>query len=271
MKNFFVKACIGALLASTGFAQTAKLLAGGTLDVRGVANSERIEVTTVSSSVRVKISSIPSGYVYLDKSFPAAGLQRLYINAGVGNDDIRNETSFESRIFGGDGNDTIFGGAGHDVIWGESGHDTLFGRGDDDSIYGGSGSDYLDGGSGADGIHGEDGNDQLFGGDGSDHLIGGDGADVLHGNAGADTLVGGDRVVFDDYVQWIPDGEADTMLGHGGLDYFAFELIDTRVGNHGTPGYESVSTKWWKGVEPWIYNAWDSNPGGAVKYWQCGG
>jgi Ca2+-binding RTX toxin-like protein len=73
-----------------------------------------------------------------------AGLTKLTINGGDGND----------TLTGGDGNDTVIGGAGNDVVSGGRGNDTvLLGSGTDTFLWNpGDSSDTVEGGSGSDAI-----------------------------------------------------------------------------------------------------------------------
>ena len=65
-------------------------------------------------------------------------------------------------------------------------------RGNNSRLRGGDGNDTIDGGGGNDRITGGNGNDILDGGADNDRLTGGEGIDVLQGGAGNDTLTSGD-------------------------------------------------------------------------------
>jgi Ca2+-binding RTX toxin-like protein len=85
----------------------------------------------------------------------AAGISRLTIDGGAGND----------RIFGSQGADVVFGGDGDDFVFGDNGNDTAFlGAGDDVFQW--------DPGDGNDIIEGQDGSDEmLFNGSNADENI----------------------------------------------------------------------------------------------------
>ena len=153
-----------------------------TLIVNGTAGDDVIVVGGRSSAVWVTINgrAMAGG--------PFAGVTKIIVNAGDGNDLVN-----LSRMFI---NATENGG---------SGNDTLIGSGADDVLNGEAGDDSLDGGGG---------NDNLLGGDGDDTLTGGDGVDVLQGEAGNDTL---DAI----------DGIADSLLdGGGGSDVVRRDRVD---------------------------------------------
>jgi Ca2+-binding RTX toxin-like protein len=157
-------------------------LQGTTLIVNGTAGDDVIVVGGRSSAVWVTINgrAMAGG--------PFAGVTKIIVNAGDGNDLVN-----LSRMFI---NATANGGVGND---------TLIGTGADDVLNGEAGNDSLDGGAG---------NDNLLGGDGDDTLTGGDGVDVLHGEAGNDTL---DAI----------DGIADSLLdGGGGTDVVRRDRVD---------------------------------------------
>ena len=281
---------LASLSTSSAIAQSATL-SGNNLYVYGTNSSDRIYLGRSSSGnyVRVYIASRTTGAVLYDNWFyaPALGLASVY--GYNGDDSISNDTPYTSWIRGGSGNDSIWGGDGSDTLWGDAGNDYLSGGQDIDDLRGGSGSDTLRGGSGNDFLSGSDGNDYLDGDSGNDTLSGGSGSDSMYGGSGNDTMRGGeggdymrgesgsDTMCGGDY-DYREDGTPDTMIGDGSYDYFTFEASDTRVGRHGTPGNETVSEKWWKGIEPWVYNAWDSPPASdnrglasPLRYWQCGG
>jgi Ca2+-binding RTX toxin-like protein len=157
-------------------------LQGTTLIVNGTAGDDVIVVGGRSSAVWVTINgrAMAGG--------PFAGVTKIIVNAGDGNDLVN-----LSRMFI---NATANGGFGND---------TLIGTGADDVLNGEAGDDSLDGGAG---------NDNLLGGDGDDTLTGGDGVDVLHGEAGNDLL----NAI---------DGIGDSLLdGGGGTDVLRRDRVD---------------------------------------------
>ena len=128
--------------------------------------------------------------------------QRVYIEAGGGDDTFKIYGDGSTRLYGGSGNDHVtveyssqkqylFGDGGNDTLISANGDDVLIGGEGHDYIVGGGGNDFIGGGSGADWLQGDSGDDYLIGGEGNDYLGGGDGADTLIGGAGHDWLIGG--------------------------------------------------------------------------------
>ena len=151
------------------------------------------------------------------------------VNAGDGDDRIRerdggtnvlNGEDGDDNLFGGSGNDTLNGGNDSDNLFGGGGNDTLNG-GDDaarDTLFGSSGDDILNGGGGNDALRGNTGMDTLNGGDGTDNLQGGNQNDILNGDAGVDTLDGGSG---NDILNGGTGN--DRLTGGGSNDIFIFE------------------------------------------------
>lgn len=177
----------------------------------------------------------------LIQSRPAAGLRKLVINGGAGDDviTVSGTRAVPATLNGGDGNDILTGGIGNDVINGGNGNDTLDGGAGKDQISGGAGADTITGGAGADTIHGNDGNDNINGGAGDDTLYGdagddtlqgGDGNDRVFGGSGNDTLLGGagrDRI----------DGGrgSDTLYTVRGTDFAVPDQHDSLVHSQDLP------------------------------------
>ena len=115
-------------------------------------------------------------------------IDKIVFDALGGDDQFYNNTSIESQVSGGSGNDLLVGGYGDDQFFGINGNDVLRGRGGNDELYGGMGNDYLYGGSGNDYLSGQWGSDRLDGEMGNDTLRGGAGADFLIGGLGSDLL-----------------------------------------------------------------------------------
>lgn len=67
-----------------------------------------------------------------------------------GNDRIISYALNNSRMYGGDGNDTLADYVGDSILIGGEGNDNLQGRGGDDALVGGTGRDTLSGGAGND-------------------------------------------------------------------------------------------------------------------------
>jgi len=115
-------------------------------------------------------------------------IDHIIFDALGGDDQFYNNTSVDSQVAGGSGNDLLVGGFGDDQFFGIHGDDVLRGRGGNDELYGGMGNDNLYGGSGNDYLSGAWGSDRLDGESGHDTLAGGDGVDFLIGGLGNDLL-----------------------------------------------------------------------------------
>ena len=151
------------------------------------------------------------------------------VNAGDGDDRIRDRDGGTNILNGENGDDNIFGGVNDDIINGGNDEDNLFGgAGDDiinggddnarDTLFGSSGDDLLNGGGGNDALRGNTGNDILNGGDGTDNLQGGNQNDILNGGSGVDTLDGGSG---NDILNGGTGN--DRLIGGGSNDIFIFE------------------------------------------------
>jgi Ca2+-binding RTX toxin-like protein len=187
--------------------------------------------------------------------FPAAMIDRIYVEAGAGDDHVIIDRSVDipvwvmggdgddtlqggqgdgwligeagnDDIYGGGGNDVVHAGAGNDVVHGEDGNDTILGLKGHDVLAGGWGQDHIDGGLGEDHLTGDDSNDFLEGGDDNDILDGGAGTDTLYGGDGNDYLLGG-RGLGDSMRGGLGNdkfraddilGNADSMWGEAGFD-----------------------------------------------------
>lgn len=174
------------------------------LEIRGQAAPETIEVRRVVlptfnlDEIVVRATNGDDLWVTL-LSTPTAGLGRIDIDAGAGNDtvDIGSNVLVPVTARGGLGADTIRGGGGPNTLYGGRGQST----GADDPPPGKSGGaktgvflpigglgavttdrgDVLVGGPGDDLLLGEGGDDILTGGGGADQLDGGGGIDILNG------------------------------------------------------------------------------------------
>lgn len=228
-------------------------LDGDILKVVGTDQRELVEIQHEISAggIMANVQQYVTGQGWRtveQKAFSSSLVNWISVDAGAGNDLVRNHTfkpivanggEGNDRLYGGSGNDTLLGGDGRDILIGGGGDDSLFGQADNDVLYGkrghdvisggagldviwgGSGSDYLDGGSENDRIYGGNDNDRIYGRDGDDKLYGGlwfegssdDGADRIFGGLGNDTLGGGSGA---DYL----DGEGgdDYLLGGSGTN-----------------------------------------------------
>ena len=182
---------------------------GGALDSNDIYGTGFNDVITVTADDE-------NAYVTVNGSThhrKLSDIDRLFIDAGSGNDKIFASPDFPKRlqITGAGGNDTIVGGAGNDELSGANGKDRVFGGAGNDYILGGAASDRLYGEAGVDTCSGAGGNDYLFAGTGGgDYLLGGAGIDRLlaKGNGGA----------------------ADSLSGNGGNDIGQADGADSLAG-----------------------------------------
>ncbi|MFO0822433.1 MAG: CAP domain-containing protein [Gemmataceae bacterium] len=112
-------------------------ITNGTLTVTGTAASETI--TLGHTTTTITVDGVP---------FPKAGITRVVVTAGAGNDLIRDGSGLGAFLYGGLGNDTINGNGGADRIYGGAGNDILNGGDGDDILWGGGGTDTMNGGAG---------------------------------------------------------------------------------------------------------------------------
>lgn len=197
-----------------------------------------------------------AGNLLEEENYSADSVDRIIVNSLNGSDYVRNFTSIESELNGGNGNDALSGGSSDDLIKGGfgadrlsgySGNDVLLGEADDDTIKGGYGNDIIEGGRDSDVISGGDGNDTIYGdrtyltsfragddvvngGDGNDTIYGGYGNDTLNGNDGNDTIAGergndritggnGNDLLFGDSTNLNDTrGGDDVISGNDGID-----------------------------------------------------
>jgi Ca2+-binding RTX toxin-like protein len=122
-------------------------------------------------------------------SIPRAGVERLSVDGGNGDDSVRIDESngvftnaIATTVEGGNGNDRLVGGAGAVTLRGGNG---------DDALIGGAGVETLIGGNGDDSVDGNKGNDVGLLGNGNDTFIWdpGDGSDIVEGQNGTDTML----------------------------------------------------------------------------------
>jgi Ca2+-binding RTX toxin-like protein len=148
---------------------------GGTLTVTGTDGADDI---LVGGSVRA-VTVTANGQTVAGGPF--AGVSKIVVDAGSGNDRVTVTVPINSTLNGDDDNDTLTGGPGNDVLNGGAGDDVLVGGDGDDALNGGDGNDALTGGGGVDAMRGEAGNDSIDAADGiADTLVdGGPGNDVI--------------------------------------------------------------------------------------------
>jgi subtilisin-like proprotein convertase family protein len=120
---------------------------GKTLLVGGTPGGDAISIAAgpKGATVKVEVNGVT-------ESVPSAGLARIVVNAGSGNDSVvfHGGLSLERIVYGGSGNDTLVAGNGPAVLLGGPGKDVLKGGPRRDILIGGSGSDTETGGAGDD-------------------------------------------------------------------------------------------------------------------------
>lgn len=114
--------------------------------------------------------------------------QKYLIYGNEADNRISSDSTGNTEVHGGDGNDLIRGQeSGIFVFFGDAGKDTLNGSNLADRLNGGDGNDYLGGGGGGDTLLGGDGADTLNGGPGADRQTGGLGNDIFRLSAAGES------------------------------------------------------------------------------------
>ena len=230
---------------------------GGAIVVSGLAAQ-----TTITGSEAANDQLVVNGLAgndVIDASGLAAGMTKLTLNGGAGNDTLTGSAGAD--VLNGDaGDDRIVhaaGSAGADVMEGGDGTDTAEvngGNGDEAFTATANGTRVrfdqvnpapfsldigttenlvvnMNGGNdtfSATGnlsalikvtVDGGDGNDTISGSNGADTLLGGSGNDFIDGQQGNDTILMGDG---DDTFQWDPGDGSDTVDGGAGFDTMLF-------------------------------------------------
>ncbi|GIH21753.1 hypothetical protein Aph01nite_00630 [Acrocarpospora phusangensis] len=152
-----------ALAGPASAATVTAQLDSGRILVNGSTVADGITVTLNSAGTVVTIintlGAVAAGpgcaQVGLSAQCPAAGIDRVDVFAGSGDDAIRNNTKLPSTLSGDNGIDTVNGGTGGDILFGSFGDDVLNGNGGNDRLSGGVGNDRLNGGTGTDQCDGE--------------------------------------------------------------------------------------------------------------------
>jgi Ca2+-binding RTX toxin-like protein len=161
-------------------------------------------------------------------SCPAAGVARITIDSGGGNDSAENATSLPSRLYGGSGRDTLIGGRGIDVLDGGTGADDMWGGPGQDRVDYGSRTSPVRVGIGGGRYDGEEGEEDAVEYD-VESVTGGSGADTLYGNGDVNRLDGGpgaDEIHGGDASDFITGGPGDdVMYGEGGFDTFYADAV----------------------------------------------
>jgi Ca2+-binding RTX toxin-like protein len=268
-----VVAVVGAVLLSPGTASAASgvTASGITLQVNAQAGKDnRIGVTLVNSTFTVidtgDTVTPGTGCVAVDPNTvrcSAAGISRVVVNAGDGDDAVSSQVPFDT---------TVSGGPGRDRISTSVGDDTLDGGPEDDSLSAGAGGDTLRGQAGNDRLLAAEGVDTLDGGLGADELGGGPdrdivtyenrtanvnvdldgvaddgesgegdnaGADIeeIFGGAGHDVLTGTDDPNVQNRLVGGPGN--DTLTGLAGVDrMFGNDGQDTFLGGEGNDDFD---------------------------------
>ncbi|MBC7785356.1 MAG: hypothetical protein H7144_16105 [Burkholderiales bacterium] len=139
---------------SSSLVPTFTKVIGAQVRVGGTSGGDVITAGLVGSKIQVVRNDVAV-------SVPSAGITRIFIDAGAGNDTVGPITLGYIRAteLGGDGNDNLVGGAGRDLLYGGAGKDTLVGGSGRDTLFGEAGNDILNGLNGADSINGGSGTD----------------------------------------------------------------------------------------------------------------
>jgi hypothetical protein len=173
--NFSIAGTVNSPAPAPSTASPAAVMAGSTLTIEGTAGNDTIRFSGRSSALRAIFNGKTIG--------PFAGVTKVVVNAGDGNDNVDLSSLFlNATANGGPGSDTLIGSAADDVLNGQAGNDLLDGGPGDDHLLGGDGNDRLTGGEGIDYFQGEGGTDVLNAIDGlADALLDtGGGGDILH-------------------------------------------------------------------------------------------
>lgn len=148
----------------------------------------------------------------------------------------------ESKLYGGDGNDTVNNESSGVKIYGQNGADSINNSGAYTSIYGGADNDYVYNSGNRSYISLGDGVDSVWNTAENSYILGGNGADVLinqgdgthlYGNAGNDNLRNfGDAVTLsggkgNDTIY--SSGEASTLSGGSGKDSLSNEGVNAVI------------------------------------------
>jgi Ca2+-binding RTX toxin-like protein len=185
-------------------------------------------VTVTASAGTVTATGLPA----LVRIGAAEATDDLFVLASGGNDKVTAGTLaagvMRLSLNGGIGNDTIFGSQGNDMLFGLTGNDFVFGDDGDDLIFGGFGNDTFQWDPGDD-------NDTLEGQDGTDRML-------FNGNNTAENIdiaANGGRVRFFrnvasvtmdldnvERVDFNAKGGADTVVVH---DLAGTDLKEVRV------------------------------------------
>jgi hypothetical protein len=180
-------------------AEVTAILTDNILRIEGTDGDDQIVVRQIEGKLSIDNTAIRHHGDYVTH-IDALMVDSIEVFGFAGDDQIRLNSEaipgqqpilINSRIYGGDGNDTIFGTAAADRIYGGLGDDMIWGGGGDDWIFGGDGNDQLFGGEGNDWLDGGNGDDLLDGGSGRNSLLGGEGSDILVGVLGRDAFDGG--------------------------------------------------------------------------------
>jgi Ca2+-binding RTX toxin-like protein len=215
-----------------------------TITIHGTSDKDVITIDQQNPFLRVyrKTNDRDGGVTEETRWFILLPGTKFVIRAGEGDDEVRNNTSLPSVIYGDNGYDLLVGGsAGDEIHTGNNGGIVLFPGAMfrlNDFAYGRDGKDTLIGGDGVDQLFGEDGDDLMYGhGGNEDLLMGGNHNDVLYGGAGKDQLYGEDGT---DTLY----GEAgdDQLLGGNGVDYFYGGTENDSIFSAGDNAVDEIET-----------------------------
>lgn len=153
---------------SSGFTYAIVGAAGGFAVNASTGEVTRTSSMLASSSTTLVISSTDTTGATRNETF----VIKTGSDSTITGDVLNGDATFDSVLYGLNGNDTVNGGAGDDNLFGQGGNDSLTGNGGNDTLVGGAGTDLIYGGAGNDVIR---------------HTLG-DGNGVIDGGADTDTL-----------------------------------------------------------------------------------
>ncbi len=138
---------------------SATLTSSGTLNVQGTGHADSITVGLNPQNTSMLDVSMNGK----TRSFDAADVQNINVNAGGGKDNVSlgSTLTTPATILGGAGNDTLTAGSGDDTLNGGTGNDTLIGGSGQDNLVGGTGNDTIECGPGQSQVNGGTGKDSV--------------------------------------------------------------------------------------------------------------
>lgn len=222
--TFSVKDSAGATVTSAALSVTISAidLIDGNLLIGGTGATDNIVITRNTAGITVAVDGSPSG-----SGFNPTG--RIVVILGDGADQVNVASSVTTPLFidGGAGNDTIKGGNGPDILLGGAGFDRLMGAG---------GRDLMIGGTGTDRMLGDNEDDILIGAatvyDSDETALLAIQSEWISSRSysvrvnnlrdGTGSVTRNNNGYYLDSATVVDDGDADTLSGNAGTDWFIF-------------------------------------------------